>query len=114
MKKENKFRARDIHGNWHYGLISCVKDSYYVSNSAGKPLAFQVIKETIGQATGLYDLAEHEIYEGCVVEHVWGHETDLFFKTTVVYRFGCYGYVNYEGEVMEDFIPYYGNKNFEW
>ena len=68
--REIKFRAIGISGNVHYGNLSIIKTDFngikagsYISNDAGRPFAFIVRPETVGQFIR-NDQYGKEIYEG--------------------------------------------------
>ena len=74
--REIKFRGMDIKGNWYYGLLSKVPQKYhtqsipagvYISNAAGKPFAYRVRPETVGQYIELEDKRTKQAYEGDIV-----------------------------------------------
>lgn len=74
--RETKFRGLTIAGEWQYGNLAITKTDFngteagsYISNSAGRPFAYHVRPETVGQFIHRYDIYDVEIYEGDIVEY---------------------------------------------
>lgn len=75
MNVRFKCRGMTVNGEWVYGYLSIiekeqnadVEPGYYISNAAGKPFAFEVRPETVGQCTGLIDKNYNLIYAGDII-----------------------------------------------
>lgn len=71
MNDRYRYRGKTASGGWVDGYISSGKDGtrWYISNSAGRPFAYEVYPDTICQCTGLQDkngrlIYEHDILSG--------------------------------------------------
>lgn len=74
MNERYRYRGITTGGGWRHGYISNSTDGkrWYISNSAGRPFAYEVCPDTICQCTGLRDkngklIFEHDILSGHLV-----------------------------------------------
>lgn len=84
--REILFRGKDVKENWHIGLLTRSGNGWYISNSAGSPLAYEVIPSTVGQYTGLTDKNGTMIFEGDIVKENIGIGTVKFGDYKTPYR----------------------------
>lgn len=105
-----KYRGITTGGGWRYGYISNSTDGkrWYISNSAGRPFAYEVYHDTICQCTGLRDKKGRLVYEHDILS---GHLDPDYPKdeTRVVVRWEKFGFVtrqiplkDYEPETLDE------------
>lgn len=98
MKSDN---GENKKGKWVFGhyceLIDGKKIIPYIYHKG------EIIKETLGQYTGLTDKNGNKIFEGDIVEFESHGYIPSSERGTVIFKDGCYG-IEYE----DDFIKKYG------
>lgn len=63
MKDRYLYKAKTADGNWVTGMLSYFFNQYYISNEAGRPLAYRVDENTICQCTGYKGIYEKDIFQ---------------------------------------------------
>lgn len=92
MNREIKFRGKRIdNGEWVYGDLlqpTEICDIYEIANCESiDGMRYEVIPETIGQFTGLYDKNGKEIWENDIVEIT---REGIYEKGIIIFKNGCF------------------------
>lgn len=81
MNNRYLYRAKTRSKLWVQGFLSHKDNKFYISNKAGMPFAYKVVKDTICQCTGKTDVCKKLIFEHDIVK-------ESHFELTGEVKFG--------------------------
>lgn len=116
MQREIKFRGKRVdNGDWEYGDL--VHSNFFIwIISFDSNDWYEVIPETVGQFTGLYDKNEKEIFEGDVVKYIqyWNEyePSECIYVETVEFINGSFSPINHHVECDDGWYSH-GIKDIE-
>lgn len=101
----------DMNSGWIYGYLHKDSDGNYCVQPEDKlNESYEVIEESIGQATGLFDKKGKEVFEKDII--LWGdkkaREKGTAIYAIIQYRSGCFGI--FDGERFHEFYHYAASK----